>query len=138
MQRARHALAILWLLGLVSVPAHADSFGQNRVQYRPHSWRSIESGGFRVFFNGALDSLARSVLDQAETARDLFERRLDHRLDQKIPIILCGSHNDFAQSNVVPERIERRAGGFTEHFQNRLVVAFTGSPDSAVRDANGA
>jgi Tol biopolymer transport system component len=129
MQRARHALAILWLLGLVGVPAHADYFGQNRVQYRPYSWRSIESGGFRVFFSGALDSLALRVLDLAETASGVFERRLDHRLGQKLPIILCGSHNDFAQSNVVPERIERRAGGFTEQFQNRLVVAFTGSQD---------
>ena len=52
---------------------------------------------------------------------------MGHRSGTRVPIILYGSHNDFAQTNVTPELIDAGTGGFTEVLRNRVVLPFTGS-----------
>ena len=94
---------VLLLLGLgASAPAHAQYFGQNKVQYRRYDWRSIASDHFEVYFYPGLDSLAMRVLDLAEKTNGMMSARMGHTLGRKIPIILYGSHNDFSQTNVTP------------------------------------
>ena len=121
------ALAILPGLGIGAAPVDAQYFGQNKVQYRRYDWQALRSDHFRVYFYGGLDSLAMRVLDLAERTDEVFARRLGHRLGRAVPIILYGSHNDFAQTNVTPELIGEGTGGFTELLQNRVVLPFTGS-----------
>jgi len=119
---------VLLLLGLgASAPAHAQYFGQNKVQYRRYDWRSIASDHFEVYFYPGLDSLAMRVLDLAEKTNGMMSARMGHTLGRKIPIILYGSHNDFSQTNVTPELIDAGTGGFTEVLRNRVVLPFTGS-----------
>ncbi len=120
-------LTVLVALGLGSVPARAQYFGQNKVQYRRYSWRVVESDHFRVYFYGGLDSLAMRVLDLAEKTDVVFARRMGHQLSHRVPIILYGSQNEFSQTNVTPELIGEGTGGFTELFHNRVVLPFTGS-----------
>jgi Tol biopolymer transport system component len=127
MRKTTGVLLVLLLLGTGAAPACAQYFGQNKVQYRRFSWRSIESDHFRVYFSSGLDSLALRVLDLAEKTDVMFERRLGHQLRRRVPIILYGSHNDFSQTNVTPELIEQGTGGFTELYHNRVVLPFTGS-----------
>ena len=127
MHGMRRALAVLMLLGLATASAHAQYFGQNKVQYRRYEWRTLRSDHFSVTFHGGLDSLAIRVLDLAEKTNAVLTRRMAHRLGHRIPIVLYGSHNDFAQTNVIPELIEQGTGGFTEMFRNRVVLPFTGS-----------
>ncbi len=125
-----------WLVGIAlfvsglgfGVPAaHAQYFGQNKVQYRQYDWRSIESDHFDVYFYPGLDSLAKRVLDLAEKTNAMMTARMGHTLGHRVPIILFGSHNDFAQTNVTPELIDAGTGGFTELLRNRVVLPFTGS-----------
>jgi len=52
---------------------------------------------------------------------------MGHQLTHRVPIILYGSHNDFAQTNVTPELIDAGTGGFTELLRNRVVLPFMGS-----------
>src|SRR5438093_13228157 len=119
---------VLLLLGLgASAPAHAQYFGQNKVQYRRYDWRSIASDHFEVYFYPGLDSLAMRVLDLAEKTNGMMSARMGHTLGRKIPIILYGSHNDFSQTNVTPELIDSGNAGFTEVLRNRVVLPFTGS-----------
>src|SRR5436309_8978910 len=119
---------VLLLLGLgASAPAHAQYYGQNKVQYRRYDWRSITSDHFEVYFYSGLDSLAMRVLDLAEKTNGTLSGRMGHTLGRKIPIILYGSHNDFSQTNVTPELIDAGTGGFTEVLRNRVVLPFTGS-----------
>jgi Tol biopolymer transport system component len=108
-------------------PASAQYFGQNKVQYRRYDWRSISSDHFDVYFYPGEDSLSLRVLDLAEKAHAMLSKRMGHTLERRVPIILYGSHNDFAQTNVTPELIDAGTGGFTEVLHNRVVIPFTGS-----------
>ena len=121
------AVALASVSLLLSGPAEAQYFGQNKVQYRNYDWRSITSDHFEVFFYTGLDSLAMRVLDLAEKTQLVLSERMGHHLARRVPIILYGSHNDFAQTNVTPEPIDASTGGFTELLRNRVVLPFTGS-----------
>jgi len=126
----RWRTVVLWaLLALpgLAAPAQAQYFGQNKVQYRRYEWRSITSDHFQVFFYDGLDSLAMRVMDLAEKTHVMLSERMGHSLAKRVPIILYGSHNDFAQTNVTPEPIDANTGGFTELLRNRVVLPFTGS-----------
>src|SRR5882672_3305973 len=114
-------------LAAASGPASAQYFGQNKVQYRQYDWRSISSDHFEVYFYSGLDSLSMRVLDLAEKTHEYLSKRMGHTLGRRVPIILYGSHNDFAQTNVTPELIDASTGGFTEALRNRVVLPFTGS-----------
>ena len=107
--------------------ARAQYFGQNKVQYRGYEWRSITSDHFEVYFYSGLDSLAMRVMDLAEKTHGYLATRMGHPLSHRVPIIVYGSHNDFAQTNVTPELIDQGTGGFTELLRNRVVLPFTGS-----------
>ncbi|HTK30518.1 MAG TPA: hypothetical protein VL332_01040 [Candidatus Saccharimonadaceae bacterium] len=122
----RLGLALFAVVTLAGT-AHAQFFGQNKVQYRRYDWRSISSDHFEVYFYPGLDSLAMRVMDLAEKTHDELSRRMGHTLGHRVPIILYGSHNDFAQTNVTPELIDAGTGGFTEVLHNRVVLPFTGS-----------
>jgi len=114
---------LAWTVG----PAQAQYFGQNKIQYRQYDWRSITSDHFEVYFYTDLDSLAMRVLDLAEKTNLVLATRMGHPLSRRVPIILYGSHNNFAQTNVTPELIDPNTGGFTEALRNRVVLPFTGS-----------
>ncbi len=108
-------------------PAAAQYFGQNKVQYRQYTWHSLSSDHFEVYYYEGLDSLAMRVLDLAEKTQAMLAVRMGHSIEHRVPIILYGSHNDFAQTNVTPELIDAGTGGFTEALRNRVVLPFTGS-----------
>ena len=112
---------------LAPAPAFAQYFGQNKIQYEQHKWRSISADHFEVYFYGSLDSLAMRVLDLSEKTHEYLSKRMGHTLGRRVPIILYGSHHDFAQTNVTPELIDSGTGGFTEALRNRVVLPFTGS-----------
>jgi len=122
-------VTLLALAGLAAAagPAAAQYFGQNKIQYRQYDWRSITSDHFEVYFYSGCDSLAMRVLDLAEKTNLVLAERLGHALTRRVPIILYGSHNNFAQTNVTPELIDPSTGGFTEVLRNRVVLPFTGS-----------
>src|SRR6185436_4589406 len=78
----RVAWAALTLALAVAIPgaAHAQYFGQNKVQYRRYEWRSLTSDHFEVYFYTGLDSLARRALDLAEKTNAMLSTRMGHRL----------------------------------------------------------
>jgi Tol biopolymer transport system component len=122
----RAGLVVMGLLAAANV-AHAQYFGQNKVQYRAHDWHSIRSDHFEVFFDAGADSLAMRTLDLAEKTQAVFAKRMGHALSKRIPIILYASHQDFAETNVTTDLISGSTGGFTEALRDRVVVPFSGS-----------
>src|SRR5882672_12310747 len=99
-----HSRRVAWIALAIAVsaalPRGADAqyFGQNKVQYRRYQWRSLTSDHFEVYFYTGLDSLARRTLDLAEKTNAMLSARMGHHLGRRVPLILYGSHNDFAQT----------------------------------------
>src|SRR6266545_5425075 len=87
MRRGRCAGAALVVLGLALLPgaARAQYFGQNKVQYGQHSWRSISADHFEVYFYPGLDSLAMRVLDLAEKTHVYLSQRMGHSVARRVP-----------------------------------------------------
>jgi Tol biopolymer transport system component len=130
MRGVRGALVALLALGSLACtagPAAAQYFGQNKIQYRNYDWHSRRSDHFEVYYYTGLDSLGMRVLDLAEKTNLLLSKRMGHQLGRRVPIILYGSHNNFAQTNVTSELIDPSTGGFTEVLRNRVVLPFSGS-----------
>ncbi len=121
------AMAVALMAAGLPRAAAAQYFGQNKVQYRQYAWRSLSSDHFEVYFYAGIDSLAMRVLDLAEKTQAMLAVGMGHSIEHRVPIILYGSHNDFAQTNVTPEIIDAGTGGFTEALRNRVVLPFTGS-----------
>lgn len=124
---AASALVLLALSCAWPQRAHAQYFGQNKVQYKTFDFKVISSPHFDVYFYEGEDSLALRVLDLAEKANLKLKVDLGHVLERKVPIILYASHNDFQQTNVILEDIGGSTGGFTEVLRNRVVLPFPGS-----------
>jgi Tol biopolymer transport system component len=126
--RWSRSLALVTLCALAfAAPVHAQYFGQNKIQYTEHIWRSISSDHFEVYFDEGADSLAMRTLDLAEKTQSVFSHRFGHKLSKRIPIILYASHHDFSETNITPDLIDGSTGGFTEALRDRVVVPFTGS-----------
>lgn len=116
------------LAGLsLPLPAEAQGFGQNKVQYDNFDWNYISSPHFDVYFYEGGYDLAVFSIEVLESAYVDVSAQLDHRLRRKVPTIIYQSHNEFQQTNVTGGILPEGVGGFTESFKNRMVMPFTGS-----------
>jgi len=124
-------LAIALFLGLVFFawsPVHAvGSYGLNKVQYEPFLWRQVQTAHFDIYYYQNADSLAAYTARVIEPLYDSSASYLNHRLLQRIPIILHSTHAQFEGTNVIRYPIPEAVGGFTEVFKNRIVLPFDGS-----------
>jgi Tol biopolymer transport system component len=109
--------------------ASAFGFGKNKVEHEHFSWRYYQSPHFEVFFyqdQGVLPAVAaRWLEDDFESLRNDFS----FGPKDKFPVILYGSPNSFAQTNIVSDILPEGVGGFTTQMKNRIVVPFDGSYD---------
>ena len=71
--------------------------------------------------------LAEFAADAAEDAYESIRKILRYDINNRIPIVVYNSHNEFQQTNVVDEYLEEGIGGVTELFKNRVVVPFEGN-----------
>jgi dipeptidyl aminopeptidase/acylaminoacyl peptidase len=123
----RIILAFLVLTAWQSVIAQNVYFGQNKVQYRDFNWYFIQTSNFDIYFYRGEDTLAMFAAGALEDAYKEIRDELNYTLTERVPIIIYASHNEFQQTNVISELIPEGVGGFTEVFQNRIVIPFTGS-----------
>ncbi len=107
--------------------AQETYFGQNKVQYRDFDWYYIQTSHFDLYFYENEDSLAVFAAEALEKAFTEIHAELNYSLSDRVPVIVYASHNEFQQTNVINEIIPEGVGGFTEVFQNRIVIPFTGS-----------
>ncbi len=104
----------------------AQSFGQNKVQYREFDWEFISSPHFDVYYYGDEIELANFTMDAAIKAYEQIGKHLRWTLKKRVSIIVFHSHNEFQQNNVVGVYMQEGIGGVTELFKNRVVMPFEG------------
>ncbi len=120
---------ILFLLLMLSTAAVAQegNFGKNKVQYKKFDWSFIQTDHFDIYFYQEGQPLAYFTAAAAESAYASISKSFRYQINNRVPIMVYNSHNDFQQTNVVSEYMEEGIGGVTELFKNRVVVPFEGS-----------
>lgn len=106
---------------------NAQSFGQNKVQYRDFDWNYIQTPHFDVYYYGSEQDLAEFTADVAEDSYEQISVHLRWDLKRRVSIMVYNSHNDFQQTNVVGAYMREGIGGVTELFKNRVVFPFNGN-----------
>ena len=123
----RFLFIMLILLGSI---LSAQSFGQNKVQYRDFDWNFISSPNFDVFYYGDEIELATFTMEAASEAYEQIAKHLRWNLKKRVSIIVYHSHNEFQQTNVVGVYMQEGIGGVTELYKNRVVLPFEGDYES--------
>ena len=82
-------------------------FGKNRVQYHRDfdSWEEYESDNFIVYWYGEGRNLGRSVVQMAEYDFGYVQKMLEHRMNEKVQLIVYRDVTDLKQSNIGSEEV---------------------------------
>src|SRR5258707_47859 len=123
-------LVVILLLGTIAgmstATAQEAMFGKNKVQYKQFDWYYIQSAHFDVYFSQGGEYVADFAADIAESSYASISKSFRYQINNRVPIVVYNSHNDFQQTNVVNEYLEEGIGGVTELFKNRVVLPFEG------------
>lgn len=117
-------LTTMWLL--VPLPALAQYFGQNKVQYEQFDFRVLRTEHFDIYFYPQEREGVDLASRMAERWNTRLTRLLDHQLSSRQPLILYASSTHFQQTNVVGGQIGEGTGGVTEGLKRRVVMPFAG------------
>jgi hypothetical protein len=122
-------LCLVVLLGVLATPLFAQFgyFGQNKIQYRRFDWRVLRGEHVDLYYYPEEEELGRVALAYAEETYDSLERRFNHAVTRRIPLIVYASHTDFEQTNVLPFIPPEGLLGVTEFLKRRVAMPFRGS-----------
>ncbi len=118
------ALSAVWAFPL---PASAQYFGRNKVQYETFDFKILKTPHFDIHF---YPEEAEAVEDAARMSERWYERLarvFQHEFEEPKPIILYADHPDFQQTNTLRGRLSEGTGGVTESLKNRVIMPLTGS-----------
>ena len=115
------------LLLLLPGDAPAQYFGQNKVQYRRHDFRVLQTEHFDIYFHQD----RREAIDVVGRLAERWWRRLtrffEFDLDGRQPIVLYSSKPDFDQTLVVSGLIDGGTAGLTEPGRRRIALSLAPS-----------
>src|SRR5436190_6708039 len=99
--RWRVAIPLCCAAALLSLPAAAQYFGQNKVQYQRFDFQVLKTEHFDIYFYPREQDGAALAARLAERWYARLGDLLDHQLRGRQPLILYASHVDFEQTNVI-------------------------------------
>ncbi|HEX2191423.1 MAG TPA: BamA/TamA family outer membrane protein [Longimicrobiaceae bacterium] len=120
------------LLALAAVGFHdaalqAQYFGRNKVQYETFDFQVLRTENFDVYYYPEEQVATRDAARMAERWYARLSRILDHRFEDRQPLVLYASHPHFQQTVTTGGEIGEGTGGFTEAFKRRVVMPLAGS-----------
>ncbi len=103
-------------------------FGKNRVQYHQDfaEWVQYESQNFLTFWYGEGRNIGQAVVQMAEFDFNYVQDLLEHRMNDKIELIVYTDLTDLKQSNIGSEEAFFNTGGQTKIVGNKVFVYFNG------------
>ena len=104
-------------------------FGKNRVQYHDDfdDWWMYESQNFITYWYGKGRKVAETVVQLAEYDNDEIQSLLEHRINDKIEIIVYTDLTDLKQSNIGSEETFLTSTGQTKIVGRKIFVYFDGN-----------
>ncbi len=127
MRGATFACVCAFLCWGASLSAQYGYFGQNKIQYRRFDWRVLRGEHVDLYYYPEEEELGRVALAYAEESYDALERRFNHAVTRRIPLIVYASHTDFEQTNILPFIPPEGLLGVTEFLKRRVALPFRGS-----------
>jgi len=127
MERLVARLLPLLLLTTFFVPsAQAQYFGRNKVQWEKFDFKILKTDHFDIYYYEEEAPIIEDFGRQAERWYSRLSGVFNHEFGRK-PIVLYASSADFQQTTTTGGLIPEGVGGFTDQFQNRIVMPLTGS-----------
>ncbi|HKK77010.1 MAG TPA: hypothetical protein VJ953_18170 [Saprospiraceae bacterium] len=129
----RNLILLIAFLSFSCVTIYAQvaqvQFGKNRVQYHDFfdEWSQYESENFITYWYGRSRSVGQAVVQMAEYDFIEIQSLLEHRINQKVQIIVYTDLSDVKQSNIGTEEVFTNTGGQTKIVDNRIFVYFDGN-----------
>lgn len=133
--RKIYPILLLSLLTILGEAQYANGqttqteFGKNRVQFHQDfaEWSQYESRNFITYWYGEGRLIGQAVVQMAEY--DFYEIQgvLEHRMNDKIEIIVYKDITDLKQSNIGSEEAFMNTGGQTKIVGNKMFVFFNGN-----------
>lgn len=110
-------------------------FGKNRVQFHEDfkEWAMYESENFVTYWYGEAREIGQAVVQLAETDYREIQSILEHRMNNKIDIIVYKDLTDIKQSNIGSEEVFFNTGGKTKIVGNKIFVYFDGNHNNLRR-----
>jgi len=104
-------------------------FGKNRVQYHQDydEWLMYESRNFITYWYGEGRFIGQSAVQLAEYDFEEIQAILEHRLNNKIEIIVYTDLTDLKQGNIGSEEAFENTGGKTKIVGNKMFIHFDGN-----------
>ncbi len=132
MQKIFRLLSLVWLFffsGEAIAQISDVQFGKNRVQYHRDfdEWAQYESDNFITYWYGEARNIGQASLQFAEYDFAEIQRLLEHRINEKIQIIVYTDLTDLKQSNIGSEETFTNTGGLTKIVGNKIFVYFDGN-----------
>lgn len=132
MQKFIYAIIIV-CLSVISqdLPAQGTQtkFGKNRVQYHRDfdEWMQYESDNFITYWYGEGRNVGQFTVQMAEEDFEYIQTILEHRINERLQIIVYTDLTDLKQSNIGSEETFTNTGGQTKIVGNKIFVSFNGS-----------
>lgn len=125
-----YIFAVLSFVAPLLLPAQGTQveFGKNRVQYHDDfdEWSKFESDNFVTYWYGKARNVGQSVVQIAEYDFSYIQNILEHRINDKLQIIVYTDITDLKQSNIGVEDAFNNTGGQTKIVGNKIFVYFNG------------
>lgn len=122
----RSSVRLIGLLVAVTagmpLPAVAQYFGRNKVQYEQLDFHVLPTPHYQIHF---YPEAAIPVEDAARMAERWYERIariFQHDIREARPLVLYADHPDFQQTNILSGTIGEGTGGVTEGLQDRIIL----------------
>ena len=116
----------------ITMPGFAQNgdtqFGKNRIQYHDDfsNWLQYETPNFITYWYGKARHVGQAAVQMAEMDHDAIQNTLEHRINDKIELIVYGDLTDLKQSNIGSEDVFINAIGQTKIVGNKVFIFFNG------------
>lgn len=106
----------------------ATEFGKNRIQYHDDfdQWNMYETENFVTYWYGKGREIAHTVVQLAELENPSIQNILEHKMNDKIELIVYLDLTDMKQSNLGLEEQFVSQGGITKVVENKVFLYFNG------------
>ena len=121
------ALAAWSVVLSLPLPASAQYFGRNKVQYETFDFKILQTPHFDIHFYPEEGEAVEGAARMSERWYERFARMFQHEFEKRKPIILYADHPDFQQTNTLRGTLSEGTGGVTESLKNRVIMPLTGS-----------